>query len=208
MSKSPNRWCWPAGPALRPGVVRHAMIEVNGPRLTEGGSGPRELAETLDALGFMPASLAGGRAWQRSWTNSISIRLARPTVSSYIDARCHECPTHRHQRDPPDVGGVSDYTRQVAEGLARMGDEVQVWCPLRPMKRASPGAHTPQSRPHRAGRLETARQSAAAVRDPTPTPGSMGASWLRLPLDEPVVLSVVGQTCVVGRRVELMVHEP
>jgi glycosyltransferase involved in cell wall biosynthesis len=36
---------------------------------------------------------------------------------------------------PPDVGGVSDYTRQVAEGLARMGDEVHVWCP-----RASDGA--------------------------------------------------------------------
>jgi glycosyltransferase involved in cell wall biosynthesis len=30
---------------------------------------------------------------------------------------------------PPDVGGVSDYTRQVAEGLARIGDEVHVWCP-------------------------------------------------------------------------------
>jgi glycosyltransferase involved in cell wall biosynthesis len=30
---------------------------------------------------------------------------------------------------PPDVGGVSDYTRQVAEELARMGDEVHVWCP-------------------------------------------------------------------------------
>ena len=30
---------------------------------------------------------------------------------------------------PPDVGGVSDYTRQVAEGLARLGDEVHVWCP-------------------------------------------------------------------------------
>jgi len=30
---------------------------------------------------------------------------------------------------PPDVGGVSDYTRQIAQGLARMGDEVHVWCP-------------------------------------------------------------------------------
>jgi glycosyltransferase involved in cell wall biosynthesis len=30
---------------------------------------------------------------------------------------------------PPDVGGVSDYTRQIAEGLVRMGDEVHVWCP-------------------------------------------------------------------------------
>ena len=30
---------------------------------------------------------------------------------------------------PPDVGGVSDYTRQVADGLARAGDQVHVWCP-------------------------------------------------------------------------------
>jgi glycosyltransferase involved in cell wall biosynthesis len=30
---------------------------------------------------------------------------------------------------PPDVGGVSDYTRQVAEGLAHTGEEVHVWCP-------------------------------------------------------------------------------
>jgi len=30
---------------------------------------------------------------------------------------------------PPDVGGVSDYTRQIAEGLVRAGDEVHVWCP-------------------------------------------------------------------------------
>ena len=36
---------------------------------------------------------------------------------------------------PPDIGGVSDYTRQVAEGLARIGDEVHVWCP-----RASEGS--------------------------------------------------------------------
>ena len=30
---------------------------------------------------------------------------------------------------PPDVGGVSDYTRHIADGLAHMGDEVHVWCP-------------------------------------------------------------------------------
>ena len=30
---------------------------------------------------------------------------------------------------PPDVGGVSDYTRQVAEGLAHTGAEVHIWCP-------------------------------------------------------------------------------
>src|SRR6185503_20639354 len=45
--------------ALARGVVRHAMIEVNGPRLTEGGSGPAALAKTLDRLGFAPAHLSG-----------------------------------------------------------------------------------------------------------------------------------------------------
>jgi glycosyltransferase involved in cell wall biosynthesis len=30
---------------------------------------------------------------------------------------------------PPQTGGVSDYTRLVAEGLAAEGDEVHVWCP-------------------------------------------------------------------------------
>lgn len=30
---------------------------------------------------------------------------------------------------PPDVGGVSDYTQQIAQGLVGMGDEVHVWCP-------------------------------------------------------------------------------
>jgi glycosyltransferase involved in cell wall biosynthesis len=44
---------------------------------------------------------------------------------------------------PPDVGGVSDYTCQVAEGLARMGDEVHVWCP-----RAADRASTPRLQVH------------------------------------------------------------
>jgi glycosyltransferase involved in cell wall biosynthesis len=33
---------------------------------------------------------------------------------------------------PPQTGGVSDYTRLVAEGLARAGDDVHVWCPCWP----------------------------------------------------------------------------
>jgi glycosyl transferase family 1/glycosyl transferase family 4 len=30
---------------------------------------------------------------------------------------------------PPDIGGVSEYTRQVAEALVAAGDDVHVWCP-------------------------------------------------------------------------------
>jgi len=33
---------------------------------------------------------------------------------------------------PPDVGGVSDYTAQLARALAEAGDEVHVWCPGEP----------------------------------------------------------------------------
>jgi FkbM family methyltransferase len=54
--------------ALTRGVVRHAMIEVNGPRLTEGGCGPAALADTLKRLGFMPASLVLGRVTVGAWT--------------------------------------------------------------------------------------------------------------------------------------------
>lgn len=40
---------------------------------------------------------------------------------------------------PPDIGGVSDYTRQVAEGLAQSGEEVHVWCPRPAATRAHTG---------------------------------------------------------------------
>ena len=47
---------------LANGVVRHAMIEINGPRLVEAGSSPAALVEDLTALGFEPARLVSGRA--------------------------------------------------------------------------------------------------------------------------------------------------
>jgi FkbM family methyltransferase len=53
---------------LTSGVVRHAMIEINGPRLSEGGAGPAALADTLKRVGFLPASGALGRAIAGSWS--------------------------------------------------------------------------------------------------------------------------------------------
>jgi FkbM family methyltransferase len=47
---------------LANGVVQHAMIEINGPRLVEAGSSPAALVENLTALGFEPARVVGGRA--------------------------------------------------------------------------------------------------------------------------------------------------
>jgi FkbM family methyltransferase len=47
---------------LAKGVVRHLMIEINGPRLVEAGSSPLSLVQELTNLGFAPAHLARGRA--------------------------------------------------------------------------------------------------------------------------------------------------
>ena len=42
---------------------------------------------------------------------------------------------------PPRVGGVSDYSQLVAEGLADAGDEVHVWCPSLPQVAVSNGVN-------------------------------------------------------------------
>ena len=47
---------------LKQGVVRHLIVELNGPLLAEQGSSQGRLIEQLAALGFLPARLKGGRA--------------------------------------------------------------------------------------------------------------------------------------------------
>lgn len=63
---------------------------------------------------------------------------------------------------PPQPGGVSDYTRMIAEGLAAAGDEVHVWCPKEQGeggrgKWAEVGGHTSEVVGHA---LEDGRQKA------------------------------------------------
>ena len=54
---------------LASGVVRHMMIEINGPRLVEAGSSPAALVDELAALGFEPARVVHGRAIRVDRTN-------------------------------------------------------------------------------------------------------------------------------------------
>ena len=51
---------------LADGVVRHLMIEINGPRLVEARSSPSLLVRELASLGFAPADLVHGRALSAS----------------------------------------------------------------------------------------------------------------------------------------------
>ena len=46
-------------------------------------------------------------------------------AQSYLHA-CWHVITNEY---PPQTGGVSDYTQQVARALVEQGDEVHVWCP-------------------------------------------------------------------------------
>lgn len=69
--------------SLARGVVRHAMIEVNGPRLTEGGSSPELLARTLDSMGFLPAVLSSGRVAPQAWS-SMDVDPAHETDRLFV----------------------------------------------------------------------------------------------------------------------------
>ena len=59
---------------LAKGVVRHVMIEINGPRLVEAGSSPAALVDDLAALGFEPARLVT-RPRQFAWRGRTSTSI-------------------------------------------------------------------------------------------------------------------------------------
>jgi glycosyltransferase involved in cell wall biosynthesis len=110
---------------------------------------------------------------------------------------------------PPDVGGVSDYTRQVAEGLADGGDEVHVWCPHRAGSSVPTRVHVHDElgaiRPADLKRLDRGLQEFAAPRRLLVqwVPHGFGYHsmnvWFCLWLAKRAWL---------GDHVELMVHEP
>ena len=109
---------------------------------------------------------------------------------------------------PPDIGGVSDYTAQLARALADAGDEVHVWCPGE--ARASlPGIHV-----HAAlGAMSPGDLRRADVQlDACPGPRRLLVQWV--PHGFGYRSMNVGFCLWLARRaragdhVELMVHEP
>src|SRR5690242_13303667 len=85
--------------------------------------------------------------------------------------------THWHlvtSEYPPDIGGVSDYTGQLARALADAGDDVHVWCP------GAARAHVPGVRVHAAlGTLSPADLRRADTElDACPGPRRLLVQWV------------------------------
>ena len=110
---------------------------------------------------------------------------------------------------PPDLGGVSDYTRQVAEALARDGQEVHVWCPPTNEPRETSGVRVHAE----AGRFRRSdlRRLTAAL-DSCPSPRRLLVQWVPhgfgyRSMNLPFCLWLAGRAAKEDS-VELMVHEP
>ena len=110
---------------------------------------------------------------------------------------------------PPDVGGVSDYTRQVAEALARDGAEVHVWCPPTATTRASSAVQI-HTEPGRFRPSDLRRLSESL--DTFPSPRRLLVQWVPhgygyRSINLGFCVWLAGRTRK-GDVVELMVHEP
>jgi glycosyltransferase involved in cell wall biosynthesis len=111
---------------------------------------------------------------------------------------------------PPKVGGVSDYSRAIAVGLAAEGDEVHVWCP----PSGEEGERIPGVAVHRSTGSFSPRDLRALARelDAFPSPRRLLVQWVPHSYG---YRSVNLPFCVwllrrarSGDRVEIMVHEP
>jgi glycosyltransferase involved in cell wall biosynthesis len=110
---------------------------------------------------------------------------------------------------PPDVGGVADYTHQVADALARAGEEIHVWAPAAQKIREASGVHVHPDpglfRPSDLRRL-------GARLDEFPSPRRILVQWVphgygyrSMNLWFCLWLAARARA---GDRIELMVHEP
>ena len=110
---------------------------------------------------------------------------------------------------PPAIGGVGDYTRQVAQGLANAGDDVHVWCPGQGDQERAASVTLHRTLGTFAA---TDLQRADAGLDAFPSPRRILVQWVphgysRRAMNLPFCLWLKGRAAA-GDRVELMVHEP
>jgi glycosyltransferase involved in cell wall biosynthesis len=118
---------------------------------------------------------------------------------------------------PPQVGGVSGYTSQLAEGLAGQGNEVHVWCPNREdeSRNEAQGPAAGGVTVHR----ELGRFSPADLRrvgrelDRFPAPRHILVQWVPhgygyYSMNLPFCWWLWRRAASHGDRLELMVHEP
>jgi hypothetical protein len=113
----------------------------------------------------------------------------------------------------PQPGGVSDYTKQVAEGLVERGEEVHVWCPATDVP-PSPGAVLGAVHVHRdLGRI-TAQdlKTVGEQLDRFPGPRRILVQWVphgygRRSMNVPFCIWLWRRAKKNGDIVEIMVHE-
>jgi glycosyltransferase involved in cell wall biosynthesis len=111
---------------------------------------------------------------------------------------------------PPQPGGVSDYTAQIAGGLAREGEEVHVWCPATgEASQPAGGVHV-----HRdLGRLTSADLRALGAQlDRFPAPRRLLVQWVphgygRRSMNVPFCTWLERRVKNHGDSLEIMVHE-
>lgn len=110
---------------------------------------------------------------------------------------------------PPDIGGVSDYTRLVAESLATAGDDVHVWCPEASPRTSDSNVHIHPN----AGRFSPSDlRRLTSLLSPFPAPRRLLVQWVPHgfgyhSMNLWLCLWLAGRA-MTGDRVELMVHEP
>ena len=109
---------------------------------------------------------------------------------------------------PPDVGGVSDYTGQLARALAAAGDEVHVWCPGA-ARATAPGVQVHASlgamSPADLRRVDAEMDACAAPRRLLVQWVPHGFGYRSMNVGFCLWLA---RRARAGDRVELMVHEP
>jgi len=112
---------------------------------------------------------------------------------------------------PPQRGGVSDYTRLVAQGLAEKGDRVHVWCP----STCSPEPHTAGVDVHRSLGQITVRDLMCVDKslNEFPSPRRLLVQWVPhgyryRSMNLPFCLWLWNRARRKHDEVEIMVHEP